>query len=157
MAALERTYKPCCFARDLTGSIGLFLVGRLPGNHEGVGQLLKNPDNAQNLHSEANKQRSGAWFAILAGCVILAFAFVLLALHDSRRWKIPLAISLAYLATAFCSDRLFTSKVKVKTFQMTVALDGMVPWGKSWSRMGRWYAATCALPRCERELLLYGI
>lgn len=73
---------------------------------------------------------SGTWFAILAGCLITAVAFVLLALRDSRRWKIPLIISLAYLATAFCTDRLFTSKVKVKTFQMSVALDGKVPWGK---------------------------
>jgi len=73
---------------------------------------------------------SGTWFAILAGCVILAVAFVLVALRDSRRWTIPLAISLAYLPTAFCSDRLFTNKVKVKTFQMSVSLDGKVPWGK---------------------------
>jgi hypothetical protein len=73
---------------------------------------------------------SGTWFAILAGCLITAVAFVLLALRDSRRWRIPLTISLAYLATAFCTDRLFTSKVTVKTFQMSVALDGKVPWGK---------------------------
>jgi hypothetical protein len=73
---------------------------------------------------------SGIWFAILAGCLIAAVAFVLLALRDSRRWKIPLTISLAFLTTAFCTDRLFTSKVTVKTFQMSVALDGKVPWGK---------------------------
>jgi hypothetical protein len=73
---------------------------------------------------------SGTWFAILAGCLITAVAFALLALRDSRRWKIPLTISLAYLATAFCADRVFTSKVTVKTFQMSVALDGKVPWGK---------------------------
>jgi hypothetical protein len=73
---------------------------------------------------------SGTWFAILAGCLIIAVAFVLLALRDSRRWRIPLIISLAFLAAAFSTDRLFTSKVKVKTFQMRVALDGKVPWGK---------------------------
>jgi hypothetical protein len=73
---------------------------------------------------------SGTRFAILAGCLLTAVAFVLLALRDSRRWKIPLTISLAYLAIAFCTDLLFTSKVTVKTFQMSVALDGKVPWGK---------------------------
>ena len=73
---------------------------------------------------------SGTWFAILAGCLIAALAFVLLALRDSRRWRIPLFISLAYLAAAFCTDRLFTSKVKVKTFQMSIVLDGKAPWGQ---------------------------
>ena len=73
---------------------------------------------------------SGTWFAILAGCLIAALAFVLLALRDSRRWRIPLFIYLAYLAAAFCTDRLFTSKVKVKTFQMSIVLDGKAPWGQ---------------------------
>ena len=73
---------------------------------------------------------TGTWFAILAGCLIAALAFVLLALRDSRRWRIPLFISLAYLAAAFCTDRLFTSKVKVKTFQMSIVLDGKAPWGQ---------------------------
>lgn len=73
---------------------------------------------------------SGTWFAILAGCLIAALAFVLVALRDDRRWRIPLFISLAYLAVAFCADRLFTSKVKVKTFEMSIALDGKAPWGE---------------------------
>jgi hypothetical protein len=73
---------------------------------------------------------SGTGLVILAACLIAAFAFVLVALRDSRRWRIPLIISLAYLAAAFCTDRLFTSKVKVKTFQMRVVLDGKVPWGQ---------------------------
>ncbi len=73
---------------------------------------------------------SGIWFAILAGCLIAAVAFVVLALRHNRRWRIPLFISLAYLAGAFCTDRLFTSRVKVKTFQMSIALDGKAPWGE---------------------------
>ncbi|HVO81777.1 MAG TPA: hypothetical protein VMT28_13660 [Terriglobales bacterium] len=73
---------------------------------------------------------SGAWFAIFAGCLITSIAFVAIALWNGRRWKIPLVISLAYLAASFCTDRLFTSKVKVKTFQMMVALDGKTPWGQ---------------------------
>jgi len=73
---------------------------------------------------------SGRWFAILAGCLIVAIALVLLALRDSRLRKIPLTISLVFLAAAFCTDRLLTSKVKVTTFQMSIALDGKVPWGQ---------------------------
>jgi hypothetical protein len=72
---------------------------------------------------------SGTWFTILAGCLIAALAFVLQALRNDRRWSIPLAVSLAFLAAAFCTDRLFTSKVRVKTFQMSIALDGKAPWG----------------------------
>jgi len=73
---------------------------------------------------------SGTWFGILAGGLIAALAFVLLALRDSRRWRIPLFISLAYLAAAFCTDRLFTSKVQVKTYQMSIVLDRKAPWGQ---------------------------
>jgi hypothetical protein len=73
---------------------------------------------------------SGTWFAILVGCLIAAVVFVLLALRDNRLRKIPLTISLVFLAAAFCTDRLFTGKVKVKTFQMKVALDGKAPWGQ---------------------------
>lgn len=73
---------------------------------------------------------SGTWFAIFAGCLIAAVGFVLLALWNRRHWKIPLVISLVYLAASFCTDRLFTSKVRVKTFQMNIALDGKAPWGQ---------------------------
>jgi hypothetical protein len=73
---------------------------------------------------------SGKWFAILAGCLVVALFFVILALRDNRRWRIPLSISLVFLAVAFSSDRLFTSKGRVKTFQMSIALDGKVPWGQ---------------------------
>jgi hypothetical protein len=73
---------------------------------------------------------SGMWFAVLAACLIAAVTLILIALRGGGGWRLPLMISLAYLAIAFCTDRLFTSKVTVKTFQMSVALDGKVPWGK---------------------------
>lgn len=72
----------------------------------------------------------GMWFAILAACLIAAVIFVLVALRHARGWKLPLLISIAYLAAAFCTDRLFTNKVSVKTFQMGIALDGKAPWGE---------------------------
>jgi hypothetical protein len=73
---------------------------------------------------------SGRWFAVLAGCLILAVALVLFALRNNRLQAIALTISLAFLATAFCADRLFTDKVKVRAFQMSIALDGKTPWGQ---------------------------
>jgi hypothetical protein len=72
---------------------------------------------------------SGIWFAVLAACLIAAVIFVLVALRNGHGWKLPLFVSLAYLSTAFCTDRLFTNKVSVKTFQMGIALDGKAPWG----------------------------
>jgi hypothetical protein len=73
---------------------------------------------------------SGIWFGILAACLVAAILFVIDALGDGRNWKLPLLISLAYLASAFCTDRLFTNNVSVRTFQMGVALDGNAPWGR---------------------------
>jgi hypothetical protein len=73
---------------------------------------------------------SGVWFALLAVCLIAAVTFVLVALRNSGSWKMPLLISVAYLACAFGTDRLFTNKVKVHTFQMGIALDGKAPWGE---------------------------
>lgn len=75
----------------------------------------------------------GMWFALLAACLIAAVILVLVALHHAHGWKLPLLpllISVAYLAVAFRTDRLFTNKVSVKTFQMGIALDGKAPWGE---------------------------
>lgn len=69
------------------------------------------------------------WFAISLACLIAAITLVLVALYNSRGWKLPLFISLACLVLAFCTDRLFTNRVTVKTFQMGIALDGKAPWG----------------------------
>jgi hypothetical protein len=73
---------------------------------------------------------SGMWFAISLACLIVAITLTLNALYNSRGWKLPLFISLSYLVLAFCTDRLFTNKVTVKTFQMGIALDGKAPWGE---------------------------
>jgi hypothetical protein len=73
---------------------------------------------------------SSMWLAILAACLIAAVIFIVAALRNGRGWKLPLFVSIAYLASAFCTDRLFTDRVSVKTFQMGVALDGRAPWGE---------------------------
>jgi len=70
------------------------------------------------------------WLAVLVACLIAAVTLILTALRSGGGWKLPLMISLVFLAAAFLTDRLFTSNVKVKTFEMRVALDGKVPWGK---------------------------
>jgi hypothetical protein len=73
---------------------------------------------------------SGMWLAICAAFFIGAVIFVLAGLRTGHGWKLPLFISIAYLATAFCTDRLFTNKASIKTFQMGVAVDGKAPWGE---------------------------
>jgi hypothetical protein len=73
---------------------------------------------------------SGRWFALLAGCLLMAVALVVFAVRDKHLPTLPLTISLVFLATTFCADRLFTDKVKVRTFQMSIALDGKTPWGQ---------------------------
>ena len=73
--------------------------------------------------------QSGKRFVVWLLCLIAAVSFVLTALRDNRRWKLPLVVSLAFLGTAFCTDRFFTNKMTIKTFQMNVAVDGKAPWG----------------------------
>jgi hypothetical protein len=73
---------------------------------------------------------SGMWLAVLVACLISAVILILAALRSGGGWKLPLLVSLVYLAAVFLTDRLFTSRVKVKTFQMSIALDGKAPWGQ---------------------------
>jgi hypothetical protein len=73
---------------------------------------------------------SGTWFAIFATCLAVAFSIVLLALLNGSGWRTPLIISLAYVAAAFGTDRVFMSKVKIATFQMKALLNGRAPWGQ---------------------------
>jgi hypothetical protein len=73
---------------------------------------------------------SGASLAILAASLVAALIFVFDGLRGGQGWKLPLFVSIAYLAASFCTDRLFTNKVSIKSFQMRVALDGNAPWGE---------------------------
>jgi hypothetical protein len=73
---------------------------------------------------------SGTWLVVFATCLVAAFSIVVLALRNASGWRAPLIISLAYVAAAFGTDRLFTSRVKVVPFQMKVLLNGKAPWGQ---------------------------
>jgi hypothetical protein len=66
----------------------------------------------------------------LVACLVASLIFVFVGLRGGRGWKLPLFISIAYLAASFCTDRLFTNKISTRSFQMGVALDGKAPWGE---------------------------
>jgi hypothetical protein len=78
---------------------------------------------------------SGMWTfsRIWAGAVVagLATAIVLVvaALRGFSHWRLPVVLSLSFVTGAFATDRLFTNKVTVRTYQMYVAVNGHAPWG----------------------------
>lgn len=71
--------------------------------------------------------QSGICAVVWAGCLAVAAILVLLAWRDGRGWKTPLVISFAFVASAFCADRLLTNTVTVKTFPMGVSVNHQ-PW-----------------------------
>jgi len=75
------------------------------------------------------RDSSGAWLATWAAFLLAAVIPVLIELRKGQGWKLPLILSLSFLLASFCTDRLFTNKASIKTFQMDVALDGHAPWG----------------------------
>src|SRR5882762_1870966 len=66
--------------------------------------------------------------SMIAG-LIAASALVVGALRGFRKWQLPVFLSLAFAASAFATDRLFTNTTSVRSYQMNVALNGHVPWG----------------------------
>lgn len=71
--------------------------------------------------------RSWAVFVIVG--LITAAALVLVALRGFDNWKLPAVLSLAFLISAFATDRLFTNKTAIRSYQMYVAINGHAPWG----------------------------
>ena len=78
---------------------------------------------------------SGMWatsriwaVAVVAG-LTMAIALVVAALHGFSGWRLPVLLSLAFVTSAFATDRLFTNKVTVRTYQVYVAVNGHAPWG----------------------------
>jgi hypothetical protein len=69
----------------------------------------------------------------MAGVVVLCFIGAVLliatAIRDVHGLRLPLIVSLGFLLAAFGADRIFTSRVTVRAFQMEVVLDGNAPWG----------------------------
>jgi hypothetical protein len=78
---------------------------------------------------------SGMWAfsRIWAGAVVAglttAIVVVVAALRGFSHWRLPVVLSLAFVTGAFATDRLFTNKVTVRTYQMYVAVNGHAPWG----------------------------
>lgn len=73
--------------------------------------------------------------AVIAG-ILVAVVLVVTALRGFPRWRLPVVLSLAFVTCAFATDRVFTNKVYVRTYEMSVALDGHAPWGdvmREWS------------------------
>jgi len=72
---------------------------------------------------------SRIWAGAVAAGSATAIALVVAALRGVSRWQLPVVLSLAFVTCAFATDRLFTNKVTVRTYQMNVALNGHAPWG----------------------------
>jgi hypothetical protein len=114
-------YFPCVYALVPLGFVWWFCRPALAAALS-VGPLVAAAALARYLR--------GTSLAILAACLTAALIFIFFGLRGGQAWKLPLFISIAYLAASFCTDRLFTNKVSIKSFQMGVALDGKAPWGE---------------------------
>jgi hypothetical protein len=72
---------------------------------------------------------SRIWAGAVVGGLTMAIVLVVVALRGSSHWRLPVALSLTFVAGAFATDRLFTNNVTVRTYQMYVAVNGHAPWG----------------------------
>jgi hypothetical protein len=72
---------------------------------------------------------SRSWAACVILGLIAAAALVVGALRGFRKWQLPVVLSLAFVTSAFATDRLFTHKTSIRSYQMYVAVNGHVPWG----------------------------
>lgn len=72
---------------------------------------------------------SRSWAASVIAGLIAAAALVFGALRGFRKWQLPVVLSLAFVVSAFATDRLFTNKTSIRSYQMYVAINGHAPWG----------------------------
>lgn len=72
---------------------------------------------------------SRIWAASVIAGLIAASALVVRALRGFREWQLPVVLSLAFATSAFATDRLFTNKISIHSYQMKIAINGHVPWG----------------------------
>jgi hypothetical protein len=73
---------------------------------------------------------SGLRLAIAAMSLILSALLVVATLDNFRMSRLPLLASLSLLVVSFATDRMFTNRITVRAYQMSVALDGNAPWGQ---------------------------
>jgi hypothetical protein len=72
---------------------------------------------------------SGLTLVCTIGCVIVALSCMWFGLKEPGSFRMPVIISLSLLSMSFLTDRLFTGKVVIRSYQVQVALDGNTPWG----------------------------
>jgi hypothetical protein len=72
---------------------------------------------------------AGVWLACPLAFVVLALASILITARESGMARVPLAISVVFLCLSFATDRLFTNRLLIHSYQVKVALDGDAPWG----------------------------
>jgi hypothetical protein len=77
---------------------------------------------------------SRSWAAYLIAGLIAAATLVVGALRGFRKWQRPVVLSLLFVTSAFATDRLFTNKTSMRSYQMYVAINGHTPWGDVGSR-----------------------
>jgi len=65
---------------------------------------------------------------VIAG-LTAAVLLVVSALRGFPKWRLPVVLSLAFVTCAFATDRLFTNKLTIRTYEMNVAINGHAPWG----------------------------
>jgi hypothetical protein len=72
---------------------------------------------------------SGLSLAFAITGAIIALLCVIGAVKDVGSIRVPLAISLSFLCASFLADRIFTNKVRIRSYQVNIALDGNASWG----------------------------
>ncbi|MBI3476513.1 MAG: hypothetical protein HY010_12340 [Acidobacteria bacterium] len=73
---------------------------------------------------------SRIWAALVMAGLIAASVLVVGALRGYRKWQLPVVLSLAFATSVFATERLFTNKTSIHSYQMNVAINGHAPWGE---------------------------
>lgn len=118
-------YFPCSCALFL---IGLVWIWRPPlAAALSVGPLLS--VLALTQYPVGYGVRASTDTVVTIAAFLLAVLIVVVALRNYSGWKLPVALSLIFVASVFGTDRLFTNKVSVRRYEMHVAVNGHAPWG----------------------------
>jgi hypothetical protein len=73
---------------------------------------------------------SHTWAAVVVAGLATAVVLVVVAFRELPSWRSPVLLSIVFVTCAFATDRLFTNKVAIRSYEMYVAIDGHAPWGK---------------------------
>lgn len=70
---------------------------------------------------------SRSWAGAVIAGLTAAVVLVVAAVRGFPKWRLPVVLSLTFVTCAFATDRLFTNKAAIRTYQAFVALDGKGP------------------------------